>query len=169
MKALLVTGMDGAENCAAALKGLVGINFEVACGRRTAMTSLKRHEYAVLVVDESLADSDPAGIELLWGQAGLAIPLQVNFALAGTQRVAREIRMALGRRERERALAREAATAAIEIELKSTVAGLLLHSQLALAEREIPANLAEKLRMVVELAGNLRQQLSPGASISPRA
>ncbi|MGD0628032.1 MAG: hypothetical protein ABR987_01695 [Terracidiphilus sp.] len=57
-------------------------------------------------------------------------------------------------------MARRAATAAIEIELKSTVAGLLLQSQLALAGSELPSPIAERLRMVAELAGNLRQQLS---------
>jgi Flp pilus assembly protein TadB len=95
--------------------------------------------------------------------------VQVNFALSGAQRLAREIRLALQRRERERALAHEAAAAAIENELKSTVAGLLLHSQLALAEREIPAPLAEKLRVVADLAGSLRQQLgSSTAHTQPR-
>ncbi|HTJ30259.1 MAG TPA: hypothetical protein VL346_07150, partial [Acidobacteriaceae bacterium] len=92
---------------------------------------------------------------------GLAIPVQVNFALAGVQRVAREVRLALQRRERERALAHEAAAAAIETELKSTVAGLLLHSQLALQDRELTAPVREKLRVVADLAGTLREQLAP--------
>jgi hypothetical protein len=76
--------------------------------------------------------------------------------------------MALSRGERERALAREAAAAAIDSELKSTVAGLLLHSQLALADHEISQPLAEKLRVVADLAGSLREQLAPSASHQPR-
>ena len=57
-------------------------------------------------------------------------------------------------------MARTAAAAAIETELKGTVAGLLLHSQLALNGGEVPSPVAEKLRIVVSLAGNLRRQLS---------
>ena len=72
----------------------------------------------------------------------------------------REIRAALHRREREQLLARRAAAEAIESDLKSTVAGLLLNSQLALSGSEVPAALAEKLRLVADLAGNLRRQLS---------
>jgi hypothetical protein len=72
----------------------------------------------------------------------------------------REIRAALHRREREQMLARRAAAAAIESELKSTVAGLLLHSQLALNGSEVPPLVADKLRVVADLAGSLRQQLS---------
>ena len=160
MKVLIVTGMEGAENCAAALTRLLGQECEVAQGRKAAIAALKRAEYSAVVMDEGVIDSDPAGSELIWDRAGLAIPVQVNFALSGTQRLAREIRMALVRRDRERALAHEAAAAAIETELKSTVAGLLLHSQLALQDRAIPAPLAEKLRLVADLAGSLREQLA---------
>ena len=161
MKVLIVSGMEGAENCAAAIARLLGLECEAAHGRKAAIVALKRHEYAALVMDEGIIDTDPAGAEAIWEHAGLAIPVQVNFALAGVERLAREIRMALNRRERELALAQEAAAAAIESELKSTVAGLLLHSQLALQDRDIPAPIAEKLRVVADLAGSLRQQLSP--------
>jgi hypothetical protein len=37
---------------------------------------------------------------------------------------------------------------------------LLLHSQLALSGSEVSSPIADKLRMVADLAGNLRQQLS---------
>ncbi|WP_263357109.1 hypothetical protein [Acidicapsa ligni] len=161
MKILIVTGMEGAENCVIALTSMLGRECEAADSRKAALAALKRREYVALVIDERLADADPEGAELLWEQAGLAIPLQLSFASHGAQRLAREIRMALARREREQALARQAATEAIERELKSTVAGLLLHSELALQDRAIPAPLADKLRLMADLAWNLRQQLSP--------
>jgi hypothetical protein len=166
MNVLIVTGMEGAENCAAALGKLLEMPCEAAPGRKAAIAALKRSSYSAVVVDEHIADSDPNGAETILEHAGLAIPVQINFALTGAHRLAREIRMALNRRERERALAHEAAAAAIESELKSTVAGLLLHSQLALQDREIPAPLAEKLRVVADLAGNLRQQLATNPQIS---
>ncbi len=50
--------------------------------------------------------------------------------------------------------------AAMEAELKSTVAGLLLHSQLALSGEQILGPAAERLRVVADLAASLRQQLS---------
>lgn len=164
MKILIVTGMEGAENCAAALSRLLNTECDIAQGRRAAVASLNRCEYAAVVLDEVISDSDPQGAELIWERAGLAIPMHVNFALTGVQRLAREIRVALSRAERERAVAR-AAAAAIENELKSTVAGLLLHSQLALADLHVSSPAAEKLRVVADLAGTLREQLAP--SISP--
>jgi hypothetical protein len=164
MKILIVTGMEGAENCAAALAKLLNLECEAAQGRKAAVAALKRNEYAAIAVDEGVLDTDTTAADLIWEHAGLAIPLQINFALSGAQRLAREIRMALNRGERERAVARAAAAAAIDSQLKSTVAGLLLHSQLALADREIPPTIAEKLRVVADLAGSLREQLAPSAS-----
>jgi hypothetical protein len=171
MRILIVTGMEGAENCAGTLARLLGSDCEaceVAQGRRAAISALKRTEFAAVVVDEGIIDSDAAGADMIWEHAGLAIPVQVNFALSGAQRLAREIRMALNRRDRERALAREAAAAAMDSELKSTVAGLLLHSQLALADREVPQPIKEKLRVVADLAGSLREQLAPHPPSQPR-
>ena len=160
MSILMVTGIEGARNCAAVVGAQLGMEVEVAEGRRAALAALRRREFLALVIDESLAECDPAAAEKICESAGLAIPMQINFAISGAARLIREIRAALHRREREQTLARRAATAAIESELKSTVAGLLLHSQLALTGSEISAPVAEKLRMVADLAGSLRQQLN---------
>jgi hypothetical protein len=52
-----------------------------------------------------------------------------------------------------------AAASLLESELKSTVTGLLLQSQLALAEPEVSSKLAGKLELVAELASTLRRRL----------
>lgn len=163
MSILMVTGIEGARNCAAVVAADLGAEIEVAEGRKMAVTALRRREFRVVVVDESIAECDPATADAIWELAGLAIPLQVNFALSGAARLVREIRAALHRRDREQSLARRAAAAAIEAELKSTLAGLLLHSQLALSGGDVPSGVADKLRLVADLAGNLRQQLNLSA------
>jgi len=170
MSILMVTGVEGARNCAEAASKQLGTNVEVAEGRRTALAALRRNEYEAVVIDESLAECDPSAADAICDVAGLAIPLQINFALSGVARLVREIRSALRRREREQMLARQAASAVIEAELKSTVAGLLLNSELALNGGNLPSQVAERLRVVAELAGSLRNQLNaPAQSGSPRA
>lgn len=156
---LLVTSIAGAENCAAAIGRQLGLTVELAQNRRAALTSLRRREYAVLVLDESMVEADPAGAEVLWQQAGLAIPVQVNLGISGCNRVLREVRAALQRREREMALAMRAASRLMEGEMNTTLTGLLLQTELALAEPALPPQVATKLRQVVELAGTLRDQL----------
>ncbi|MGB7265153.1 MAG: hypothetical protein WBC92_06545 [Terracidiphilus sp.] len=167
MSILLVSGIEGASNCAAAVSEQLGMDVEVAQGRKDALAALRRTEFQAVVVDETLAECDPAAAERICEHAGLAIPLQINFAVSGAARLIREIRAALHRREREQSIARRAAAAAIEADLKTTVAGLLLQSQLALNGSEIPVAVADRLRVVAELASTLRQQLS--APIGARA
>jgi hypothetical protein len=163
MSILMVTGIEGALDCAAVVAAQLGMQVDVAEGRRAALAALRSREFLALVIDETLAECDPAAAEKICENAGLAIPMQINFAVSGAARLIREIRAALNRRDREQTVARRAATAAIEIELKSTVAGLLLHSQLAMNGSGVPAAIADRLRIVADLAGNLRQQLSPPA------
>jgi hypothetical protein len=160
MSILIVSGIEGARSCAAVVGAQLKMEVEVADGRKAALSALRRREFSAVVVDETMAECDPSAAEAIWERAGLAIPLQVNFALSGAARLIREIRAALQRREREQALACRAASAALENELKSTVAGLLLHSQLALSGGEVPSSVADKLRVVAELANSLRQRLN---------
>jgi len=160
MSILMVTGLEGARNCADAVAKQLGMTVEVAGDRKSAMAALRRGEFAVVVMDGSMAECDAAGAEAIWKNSGLAIPLQVNFALSGSARLVREIQAALNRRTKEQNLARQAAAEAIETELKTTVAGLLLHSQLALSGSDAGSPIAEKLRVVADLAGNLREQLT---------
>lgn len=160
MSILMVTGIEGARNCADVVAKQLGMEVEVAEGRKIALGMLRQKEYAAVVIDETIADCDPAAAEAIWERAGLAIPVQVNFALSGAARLVRDIRAALHRREREQTLARRAAAKAIETELKSTVAGLLLHSELALSGSDASSPVTEKLRVVAELAGSLRRQLN---------
>jgi hypothetical protein len=68
---------------------------------------------------------------------------------------------------REQAAARRAAREDIDSELKNTVSGLLLQSQLALAERGLPMHIVQKLRMVEDLAGKLRLQLAAVPQLKP--
>jgi len=160
MSILLITGMEGARNCADVIAKNLGTEVEVAEGRKAALALLRQRGYSAVVIDDTIAECDPAAAEAIWERAGLAIPLQINFALSGAARVIRDIRAALSRREREKSLARKAAAAAIESELKSTVAGLLLQSELALSGSDAGSPVAERLRVVADLAGNLRRQLA---------
>lgn len=160
MSVLIISGMEGVRNCAEVLSKQLSMSVEFAEGRRGAFEALRKREFMVVVVDETLAECDPSAADAIWERSGLAIPLQINFALAGAARIIREIRAALRRREREQASARRAAREDLGTELKNTITGLLLQSQLALSEEGIPNPVAQKLRIVEDLAGRLRRELT---------
>ena len=156
---LMISTMEGAEHCAQWIAGELGSKVEVASNRRAGLAALRQAEFGVVVVEESLAEADPEWADQVWDLAGLAMPVQVNFAISGCARLSREVKAALLRRDGEQAVARRAATTEIENDLKSAVTGLLLESQLALNELAVPAALEPKLRHLVELAGALRERL----------
>lgn len=162
---LLVTSIAGAENCAAVVAKQFGLPVETASSRKDALAALRRRGYAIVVLDSSLLEVAPGDADTLFERSGLAIPLEINFAISGCGRLVREIRAALSRRQLEQSVAARAAATSLETNLRETVAGLLLQSQLALAEPAVPPQIADKLKLMAELAGNLRQKLDQTASV----
>jgi signal transduction histidine kinase len=159
--ALIITASEGVETTGSALAGQLQMTIEIASSRATALRLLGRRGYAIVVLDQNLADSDPDGADLIWKSAGMAIPLQMNFALTGSARLEREVRAALARRQREQQLAITAAAAAVDVELKNAITGFLLESRLALAEENIPPQIENRLKALAEMADRLRERLLP--------
>jgi hypothetical protein len=84
------------------------------------------------------------------------------------ERLVREVRAALQRRQREETRARQAAIGRLYSELNSTITALLLSSELALETPGLPAAAAEKIEAVHELVKKLRKQLeTPGVTEEP--
>jgi hypothetical protein len=151
--------MADATRVAASLSSALGCPVKVAASHRAGVTELRHRDYSVVVVDDCTAEANPAATEMLWQSLGMAVPVQINFAFHGGSRLAREVQAAIGRREQQQVRALRAAASLLESELKSTVTGLLLQSQLALAEPELTPKLAGKLELLAELAGSLRRRL----------
>ena len=168
---LMVTAMDEMESAAAALAEKLGTTVEIASTRSAALRLLDRRSYAAVVLDQMLAESDAEGADLIVKRAGLAVPVQMSFALAGSARLEREVRGALARRKREQELATTAAVAAMDADLKDAVTGFLLESRLALAEENIPPQIEGRLQTLAKMAEQLRNRLNaaPAASDSVAA
>ena len=156
---LLITAIAGAENCAAVVAKQFNLAVDTVSTRKDALNALRWQHYAIVVLDSSLFEAASGDADAVFRNSGLAVPLEINFAISGCGRLVREIRAALSRRQLEQTVAARAAATSLESNLRDTVAGLLLQSQLALAEPSVPPQLADKLKLMVELAGNLRQKL----------
>jgi hypothetical protein len=156
---LIISPLADAPAAAISLSKTLGCVVNVATSHRAGLAELRRGDYSVVVVDETTAEANPAATELLWQSLGRSVPVQINFAFYSGTRLAREVQAAIGRGEQQQVMALRAAAFRLENELKSTVTGLLLQSQLALAEPELTPKLTGKLELVAELAGNLRRRL----------
>ncbi len=90
---------------------------------------------------------------------GTAIPLQMNLAISGSARLAREVRAAVRRRHYEELAARRAAVGTLQCELNGTVTALLLSCELALSVPGLSTAATEKIESAHELVKKLRSQL----------
>lgn len=161
---LLITPCTKVQDCATTLEAAVDDKVKLASGLRQAIMDLRAQEFSAVVVDQSLIDSEPAETDVLMQHLGLAIPVQVNFAISGVDRVVRELRTALCRRKRESLLARQEAERLLRSELKGTVTALLLSCDMALEVANVPSAAEAKLKMIHQLARELKAKLGLAAS-----
>lgn len=160
---LLIAPEPAATTVAQALRHDLDASVELTPHRRSSLSALKREDFSLILLDESLAAAEPDATQALYAAAGSAPVLEMCFAISGADRVLRQVRSALHRRAQDEAKARAAAAAALGNELNAALTGVLLESQLAL--RQAGPELMPTLRHLIQLAGELRAQLGVG----PRA
>jgi hypothetical protein len=155
---LLVTPSQRARECAAALHEATGEKVVIAESLARATTLLRSEVFLAVVLDQYLLETEGdqagSGIEHL----GTAILVQVNLGISGMDRVIREVRAALQRRQREEARARQAATGQLHSELSGTITALLLSTELAMEIPDLPLAATERLESVHILMKKLRRQ-----------
>jgi hypothetical protein len=156
---LLVTPSERAPECAAALHDATGEEVAVAESLARAATLLRAEGYLAVVLDQYLVETEPHETENTLEHLGTSILVPVNLAISGMERLVREVRAALQRRQREEARARQAAIGRLRSELNGTITALLLSSELALETAGLPATAVEKIESVHELVKKLRRQL----------
>lgn len=156
---LLVTPSERVPECAAALHDATGEGVVVADSLARAATLLRAECYLAVVLDQYLLETEPHEAENTLEHLGTAILVQVNLAISGIERLMREVREALQRRQREEMRARQAAIGILNNELNGAITALLLSSELALETPGLPAAAAEKLQAVHGLVKKLRMQL----------
>ena len=156
---LLISASRNSVDCLAAIEKELGETAEHITAISQITAKLRSAEYSAIVIDQSLVDANPAASDTIWKHAGTAIPVFLSFAISGVDRIVRDLRVALARRQKEQLVAARAAQAALRNELTGAVAGILLSSELALAQPAIPATIVDKLRSVHELALELKARL----------
>jgi signal transduction histidine kinase len=161
---LLVTASERARECSAALHDATGEEVMVAESLARATTLLRMECYLIAVLDQFLLETEPQEAGSTLAHLGTAIPVQVNLAITGIDRLVREVRSAVQRRQCEEVRARRAALDTISSELNGTVTALLLSTELALETSGLPPAASERLESVHDLVKKLRKQLESAAT-----
>ena len=157
---LLITPSGRGQECGKALQEATSQPVQIAESLRQAVLKLRSQEYLAVVIDQCLLESEPGESETVLQHIGTAMPVHVNFAISGIERVSRELRTALHRRKREELVARQAAEEVLWSELKDPLTAMLLSCELALNVPNLPSEAAEKIRTVHQLARDMRTRLT---------
>jgi len=153
---LLITPSAKAETCAEAVRRATNEEVEIASTLRQGIVQVRTQEYEAVVIDQFLVDAEPDESDLLVQHVESGIPVYVNFAISGADRVVRELRAALSRRKKEVLVARKGAESALRSELKGSVTALLLSCEMALNVPNLPSAAEAKIRSVYDLAKEIR-------------
>ena len=156
---LVVTPSSKARGCAQAIQKVTSEETHVATTLSQATAQLRAQEYVAVLIDQAFLETEPVESELVLEHIGTAVPVHVNFAISGMDRVVRELRAALHRHRKEVLHVRHELQEALRNDLKSTVTALLLSCEMALQVPDLPDAAEIKMRSVRELAQEVRVKL----------
>jgi hypothetical protein len=156
---LLLTASQRAQECATAVQVATGQPTDFASTLSEALGLLRSKEYAAVILDQCTLEADPEHGDLLLQHLRTATPIPVNCALAGIERIVREVRAALARREIEVCNARNSAESALRTELREPLTAMLLNCDILLEMPGLSQSAREKLEIVQEMAHRLADRL----------
>jgi hypothetical protein len=156
---LLITPSARASECATTLKDATGYETHCAGTLQQALALLREQSFTTVVLDQFLLENEPTESDQVIDHMGTAFPVYLNFAVSGMERLVREVRSALHRRKREEAQARLSIQQQIRSEVSESLTAMLLSCELAMAVPEVPAPAAEKIRLIDNLARDMRSRL----------
>jgi len=156
---LLITPSASGPQCSESLRVATGQETHWAKTLQEAATRLREQTYSAAVIDQFLLETEPDESDQMLEHLGSAFPVYINFAVTGMERLVREVRAALHRRKREEVAARQAVAAQMNSEMRETLTAMLLSCELAMAVPDVPRPAVEKIRVIDNLARELRLQL----------
>ena len=141
----------------ATLKDKLNAEVVVVSNRRAGLAALRRREFSLVLMDDSLEEADPHTLDILFQNSGIAPVRELDFQRLGPSRIVSEARATLNKKEVYLTRANLAAKERLKSELRGSLAALLLKSELVL--REARPELRPKVKELVELADALRDVL----------
>lgn len=159
---LVITPSGKAQACAETIQEVTSEETHVAATLSQAMAQLRAREYVAVLIDHAFLETEPIESDLVLEHIGTAVPVHVNFAINGMDRVARELRAALRRHTKQVLLVRQEVRQALRNELKGTITALLLSCEMALQVPDLQSGAANRMRTVHELAQEISLKLEEG-------
>jgi hypothetical protein len=163
---LLITPSKRGRECADSIRLATQHDTHFAATLSEAVANLRIHEYAAIIFDECLIDIDPDQAQLVLQHIGTATPVFLNCAVTGTDRLIRDVKFALRRREKEQQNAYKAAEETLASDLREALTALLLECEMLLATPQLTPAVQGKLNTIDKLARCMNERLRVGALVA---
>jgi hypothetical protein len=158
---LLVSASERRFELQSALQEALHLQVSVVTSFPKALTSVAQSPYRAAILDESLADLDPAGSDQFLACCTDAFPIFVTLAITGVSRCLKQIQLALRRFDREQRIAELSARDWVRSQFRDGLTSILIYAQLALKTPDVPTDAAKHINSVLEAAEALQQAMSP--------
>ena len=156
---LLITPQSRGPELASLVQANLSQEIQWAQTLQEAATRLREHSYSAAIIDQFLLETEPDESDQMIEHLGTAFPVYINFVVTGLDRLVREVRAALHRRNREELAARRAVAEQMQSDRRDTLTVMLLSCELAMSVPDVPLLAAEKIRTIDTLARELRLRL----------
>jgi hypothetical protein len=156
---LVITPSAKARGYLQAIQEVTSEETHVVATSSQALAQLRAREYVAVLIDQALLETEPVESDMVLEHIGTAVPVHVNFAIHGMDRISRELRAAMQRHKKQVLQVRQEVQQVLRNELKSTVTALLLSCEMALQIPNLPSGAENKMRTVRELAQEMRIKL----------
>jgi hypothetical protein len=156
---LLITPQSRGPELASLVQANTSQETQWAQTVQEAATRLRERPYSAAIIDQFVLETEPDESDQMIEHLGTAFPIYINFAVTGLDRLVREVRSALHRRNREELAARRAVAEQMQSEMRETLTVMLLSCELAMSVPDVPSLAAEKIRTIDTLARALRLRL----------
>jgi hypothetical protein len=156
---LVITPSAKALGSVQAIQQITSEETHVAATSSQALARLRAQEYVAVLIDQAFMETEPVESDMVLEHIGTAVPVHVNFAINGMDRVARELRAAIQRNKRQILMVQQEVQQALRNELKGTMTALLLSCEMALQVPDLQSEATNRMRSVHELAREMSLKL----------
>jgi hypothetical protein len=156
---LLVTHAVKGGECAAEIQEITEKRTHLVVSLAEATRRLREQPYELVLLDQCMVEGSPEDADILFRDLDAAMPLLLNFALSGKDRIIREVRAALLRRTWEVVAAKRSVEEHLRNDLSDVVTALLLSCEMALQVNEVPEAARVKLHAIDTLACAMKVKL----------
>jgi hypothetical protein len=124
-----------------------------------AVGAISVSRYRAVVLDEGLADLNPAAADQFLARCTDELPIFVKLAISGIPRCVQQIQLAMRRFDREQQIAAAAVQRYVDSQMRDALTSIFLYGQLTLKVPGLPEDAVKHLDAILEAGEVLKKTI----------